>query len=769
MKTMNFVLPSKRLLLSYVFDWIIIIAIAAVGAGWNSITPFHRPFSVVDLSISFPFEKHETIPTWLLMVVSLVVPAAIIFIVCLVFVPGPTVSTTTPKGLIWRRKIWEWNTGWMGLALSLATAFMLTQGMKLLFGKPRPDLLSRCQPDLDQIRRVEVSTAGRIYDASWVLVTGAICTNQESDILQDGFKSFPSGHSSFSWAGLLYLTLFLASKFAVAIPFLPPRPFSTNGAFTSAASPSNLRPKSILPTHVKPPIDSTLSGHTPPENIVLIRNHAAAPPVYTLVVILVPIGSAIYISSTRFTDYRHHGFDIIFGSLIGIVCAWFSFRWYHPPIRRGAGWSWGPRSYQRAWGIGVGVGGYVGTEGWTHRTEPQEEVHDGPAFNGNKGVADSGEQAELPRTTGDHRNYVFARFGAARAQVEIILCPAEHPVAISVVSTSFRSTTPTVVGNMAEYWKSTPKYWCKFCSAYVKDTKFERSNHEATGRHQSAIQRSLRGLHRDQQNQERQKQRAKDEVARLNGLVSKSDSAPVGPTACEARAGSKPMYSREPERKATLEDRKRQWNQLTAMGITVPEEVRGDMGIGTWHVVSQRIINEEDDKKLLSVGVHKRKIDEEDEEVMAAEETIMKKGWGSTYKSYPGKMGGGDADIDRLFKKVKKPAIKKEADVALEPEIKTEESGVKGEAEESVLQNIPTEEEPTANPKEPTCSERRNLEQTRDVAARTEEETSTEGFKRIVNPGGALTTNLESSTLAKAGDGGPTPAVVFKKRKKIGR
>jgi len=98
---------------------------------------------------------------------------------------------------------------------------------------------------------------------------------------------------------------------------------------------------------------------------VPIRYQSAAPPVYTLVLILIPIGAAIYICSTRFTDFRHFGFDLLFGSFIGIVSAWFSFRWYHLPITRGAGWSWGPRSYQRSWGIGVGVGSYVGKEGWS--------------------------------------------------------------------------------------------------------------------------------------------------------------------------------------------------------------------------------------------------------------------------------------------------------------------------------------------------------------------------------------------------------------------
>ncbi|GME51301.1 Phosphatidic acid phosphatase type 2/haloperoxidase [Neofusicoccum parvum] len=362
-------LPSKRLVLSYIFDWIIIIGIAAVGAGWNDIKPYHRPFSLLDLSISFPHTDPETIPTWLLAVVALVAPAVIIFFVCLIFVPGPTANPSTPKSLIWRRKFWEWNTGWMGLALSLATAFMLTQGMKLLFGKPRPDLLSRCQPDVANVDRYRTGGFGEDISARWVLVTSEICQNTDMDILNDGFKSFPSGHASFAWSGLLYLFLFLCSKFAIAIPFLPPRPYSQDAAHTALEREQRLSlPLFHTRSHhhqSKPSTSSSTNlADRPPSSIVPIRNQAAAPPTYVLVLALVPLGAAIYITASRFFDFRHHGFDLLFGSFIGIACAWVSFRWYHLPVRQGAGWSWGARSRDRAFGIGVGVGSYVGTEGW---------------------------------------------------------------------------------------------------------------------------------------------------------------------------------------------------------------------------------------------------------------------------------------------------------------------------------------------------------------------------------------------------------------------
>jgi hypothetical protein len=44
------------------------------------------------------------------------------------------------------------------------------------------------------------------------------------------------------------------------------------------------------------------------------------------------------------------------------------------PLSRGAGWSWGARSRDRAWVVGVGRGGYVGPEGWSS-TSKQNAGH----------------------------------------------------------------------------------------------------------------------------------------------------------------------------------------------------------------------------------------------------------------------------------------------------------------------------------------------------------------------------------------------------------
>ena len=215
---------------------------------------------------------------------------------------------------------------------------MFTEGMKSLFGKPRPDLLSRCDPDIANLARYVVGGFADSIPEKDFLVSAAICKQSDKGILSDGFASFPSGHSSFSFAGLTYLALYLCSKLRFSIPYLLPYSHSSEAIAAGTA--------------FSPDTDGSN------KEAVAYRHQAAAPPLTTLILPLIPVALAVYISSTRYSDFRHFGFDIIFGALMGFVFAWTAFRLYHMPIRRAAGWSWGPRGEGRAFGIGVGVEGY---------------------------------------------------------------------------------------------------------------------------------------------------------------------------------------------------------------------------------------------------------------------------------------------------------------------------------------------------------------------------------------------------------------------------
>ena len=335
-------------------------AIAAIGGGLNYVhaTSTRHAFSLQDPSISYPY-KADTVSVPAVVLASVVGPGIITAVVSLVLIPGPAGSKGISSALVWRRKIWEWNTAWLGLALALASAFMTTEGLKDVAGKPRPHLLSVCDPDTspESIARWRVGGLGgaNLNTAIPIVVTWQICRTAGSTRLKGAFESFPSGHSSFIWSGMLYLSLFVCAKFGVAIPFMPKAQSSASYVSTFDERPS----ESFRKLHSSSSTQQATNGADREP-----RNRAAAPPVYLMLLALFPIGVAFYVAGSRWFDYHHHGFDIISGSLIGIIAAWFSFRLYHLPIRRGAGWAWGSRSRDRAFWMGVGVPNYVGDEGW---------------------------------------------------------------------------------------------------------------------------------------------------------------------------------------------------------------------------------------------------------------------------------------------------------------------------------------------------------------------------------------------------------------------
>ena len=285
--------------------------------------------------------------------------------------------------------------------------------------------------------------------------------------------------------------------------------------------------------------------------------------------------------------------------------------------------------------------------------------------------------------------------------------------------------------NMSEYWKSTPSYWCKFCETYVRDTPGERKNHESTGKHQSNIQRSLRDLHKKQEREQRDQQRAKDEVARLNGLVSGKDSQAAGTKS--GIAGVKNLgrsSAPEPPKISAAAQRKAHAEQLVALGVELPEELKREVtGVGGWQTLSSSVVNSDrpsgrtlaDIKKEeeesasasapLSKGVHKRKA-EDDEDIRDEEAAPKRKIWGNTLKTYPGsRTEDVDEDLDALLSGVvKKPTQsgsgpvdegatgQAEVNTDANAEVKSESTTQTGISGESIKEEEPNESAVTAPP-----------------------------------------------------------------------
>jgi hypothetical protein len=173
--------------------------------------------------------------------------------------------------------------------------------------------------------------------------------------------SYSSSSFAVSFAGLGYLTLWLASKFSVAFPYLPQYP---------------------------------IEGHNFSDDSSSVRTRGAAPPVLLMILSFVPTATACFIAASRWMDYRHHGFDILFGSAIGIFFAYIGFRMYHLPIQRGAGWAWGPRGPRRAFLRGVGFPSSLGIDSWTHaqKTDKASNVFHHETDIGNVSMQDRLEQ-----------------------------------------------------------------------------------------------------------------------------------------------------------------------------------------------------------------------------------------------------------------------------------------------------------------------------------------------------------------------------------------
>lgn len=260
---------------------------------------------------------------------------------------------------------------------------------------------------------------------------------------------------------------------------------------------------------------------------------------------------------------------------------------------------------------------------------------------------------------------------------------------------------------MSEYWKSTPSYWCKFCEIYVRDTPIERRNHESTGKHQNNIQRSLRDLHKKKEREERDQQRAKDEVARLNGLVGGKDATKGAKPGISGLQNLGKSSAPEPSKMSAAAQRKAHAEQLIALGVPLPEELKREVtGVGDWQTISTTVaepsgsgprtladIKKEEEESAaasgaLSKGVHKRKA-EDDEDVRDEEAAPKKKIWGNTFKSYPGtKTEDNDEDLDALLSGVgKKPS---EVETATPTHDTNGKGEVKPESDDAVKSEHPT-------------------------------------------------------------------------------
>ncbi|GAB2280030.1 Lipid phosphate phosphatase 2 [Dionaea muscipula] len=238
----------------HMHDWVILVLLAVLDGVLNLIEPFHRFVGEGMMEdLMYPL-KSNTVPFWAVPLIAILLPFCIMMIYYFI-----------------RKDVYDFHQATLGLLFSVFITAVITDAIKDGVGRPRPDFFWRCFPNGKQAFK---PNAGNVS-----------CTGIKS-IIKEGYKSFPSGHTSWSFAGLGFLAWYISGKI---------RAFDRKG-------------------------------------------HVAK-----LCLVLFPLLVAALVAVSRVDDYWHHWQDVFAGGLLGFTIASFCYLQFFPPPYDLDGW--GPHSY----------------------------------------------------------------------------------------------------------------------------------------------------------------------------------------------------------------------------------------------------------------------------------------------------------------------------------------------------------------------------------------------------------------------------------------
>ncbi|KAJ1390526.1 Phosphatidic acid phosphatase type 2/haloperoxidase [Sesbania bispinosa] len=263
----------------HISDWLILLLLVIIDAILNLIEPFHRFVGEGMMTdLRYPL-KDNTIPFWAVPLVAILLPIAVFLVYYFI-----------------RKDVYDFHHAILGILFSVLITAVITDAIKDGVGRPRPDFFWRCFPDgkgshgflahvaLDA-HMVSVQYAIRNHEVFDLVTKDVRCTGDKS-VIKEGHKSFPSGHTSWSFAGLGFLAWYLSGKIRV---------FDRRG-------------------------------------------HVAK-----LCIVFLPLLVAAMIAVSRVDDYWHHWQDVFAGGIIGLTVASFCYLQFFPPPYDVDGW--GPHAY----------------------------------------------------------------------------------------------------------------------------------------------------------------------------------------------------------------------------------------------------------------------------------------------------------------------------------------------------------------------------------------------------------------------------------------
>ncbi|EEF37504.1 phosphatidic acid phosphatase, putative [Ricinus communis] len=231
-------------------DWIILLLLIVIDVILNIIEPFHRFVGQGMMTdLTYPL-KPNTVPVWTVPILAGILPLAIFFVY-----------------YCYRKDIYDFHHAMLGLLFSLLITGVITDAIKDAVGRPRPNFFWRCFPD-----------GNEAFDP----VSKNVICHGDAAVVKEGYKSFPSGHTSWSFAGLTYLAWYISGKLKV---------FDRRG-------------------------------------------HIAK-----LCVVLLPVLIATLVGISRVDDYWHHWTDVFAGALIGTTVAACCYLQSFPYPNDAEGWA----------------------------------------------------------------------------------------------------------------------------------------------------------------------------------------------------------------------------------------------------------------------------------------------------------------------------------------------------------------------------------------------------------------------------------------------
>ena len=234
------------------FDIALLLILLSIGFSLEFAEPYEKFLNEnLIYRLRYPMKKNS-VPTAVLPFISIVFPLLCIFLCSKMDTSGRRARSTAAS---------------LGLLLSVAISFVFVNSVKQACGNYRPDFAARCWGS---------ATA----DPVWKEYGKPDCGNLENESLlndvRQGRRSFPSGHTSMSFSGLFYLSLYLMY-------------------YLKCFGGSRINTE---------------------------RTEAF---VWKVLISLAPLSVAVGVAITRIRDMWHHPEDVIVGSLLGAGTSAFAF------------------------------------------------------------------------------------------------------------------------------------------------------------------------------------------------------------------------------------------------------------------------------------------------------------------------------------------------------------------------------------------------------------------------------------------------------------